>query len=89
MAKKFLLKIFAVWLFFVLLLAPGIYCAAMTSYLNKGAIRNVFNFRFFIIRSRDRVDSIFCNNVCSKRKFIKELNHGEELAITKRNFRKH
>lgn len=36
MAKSFLLKIFAVWLFFVLLLAPSIYCAAMTSYLNKG-----------------------------------------------------
>lgn len=36
MSKIFLLKIFAVWLFFILLLAPGIYCAAMTSYLNKG-----------------------------------------------------
>ena len=36
MTKSFLLKIFTVWLFFVLLLVPGIYCAAMTSYLNKG-----------------------------------------------------
>ena len=36
MSKIFLLKIFAVWLFFILLLAPGIYCAAMTSYLKEG-----------------------------------------------------
>ena len=69
MTKGFLLKIFAVWLFFILLLAPGIYCAAMTSYLNNG-LAGMYSSLGFILFSLGLLSILFFIIMFVQRKYL-------------------
>lgn len=69
MTKGFLLKIFAVWLFFILLLALGIYCAAMTSYLNNGLV-GMYSSLGFILFSLGLLSILFFIIMFVQRKYL-------------------
>lgn len=49
MNKSFLIKIFCLWVFFLLILSPAVYCAAMSTYLYRGLAAMYDTLTWFLV----------------------------------------